>query len=302
MKKLLSIFIILLLFFSKTEAQSIDPYSEVGLFLGTSYYLGDLNEEHFKLAQAATAINYRYNLDRRIALRGGLWLGEIRGADKLNEIDTVKIQRNLHFKSPLYELSGLIEFNFFDYETGNSRYRFTPFVFTGISIFQFNPQARRYDTQNLFDNDTGDGNPWTDLQSLGTEGQNSTTYPEKDAYQLMQFAIPLGIGFKISLSDKFSINTEYGFRKTFTDYLDDVGGTYANPFYLYNENEAAAYLSDTSLDALEYLNSDPNAQISEWTQNTDRQRANENNWKDWYNFAGISFVYKIYTKPKVCKY
>ena len=302
MKRLISIFIVSIFFFPQSEAQNIDPYSEVGLFLGTSYYLGDLNDQQFKLAQPAAAINYRYNLDRRFALRGGLWFGELRGADKLNELDTVKIQRNLHFKTPLYELSGMIEFNFFDYETGNSRHPFTPFLFTGISIFQFNPQARRYDTPNLFDSDTGNGNPWTELQPLGTEGQLSSTYPEKDSYQLMQFAIPIGIGFKLSLNDKFSINAEYGFRKTFTDYVDDVGGTYANPFYLYNENQTAAYLSDTSLDALEYLNSNPNAQISEWTQNTDRQRANENNWQDWYNFAGISFVYKIYTKPKVCKY
>ena len=161
MKRLLSIFIITIFFFPQSEAQSIDPYSEVGLFLGTSYYLGDLNDEHFKLAQPATAINYRFNIDRRIALRGGLWLGELRGSDKLNEVDTIKIQRNLHFRTPLYELSGMIEFNFFDYETGSSRYPFTPFLFTGISIFQFNPQARRYETQNQFDSDTGNGNPWT---------------------------------------------------------------------------------------------------------------------------------------------
>jgi hypothetical protein len=301
MKKLIIICIISLFFFPKTEAQSIDPYSEVGLFLGTSYYLGDLNENHFKLAQPAAAINYRYNIDRRVALKGGLWFGELRGADKLNEVDTVKIQRNLHFKSPLYELSGIIEFNFFDYETGSQRYRFTPFLFTGISIFQFNPQARRYYTSNLFDNDSGNGNPWTYLQPLGTEGQNSTAYPEKDSYQLMQFAIPLGIGFKISLSDNFSINAEYGFRRTFTDYLDDVGGTYANPADLFRENETAAYLSDTSLDALDALAIDEDA-IIYFDQNAGRQRANENNWKDWYNFAGISFVYKIYTKPKVCKY
>ena len=122
MKRLLSVFIITIFFFPQSEAQSIDPYSEVGLFLGTSYYLGDLNDQQFKLAQPATAINYRYNIDRRFALRGGLWLGEIRGSDKSNEVDTVKIQRNLHFKSPLSELSGMIEFNFFDYETGSSRY------------------------------------------------------------------------------------------------------------------------------------------------------------------------------------
>ena len=38
----------------------------------------------------------------------------------------------------------------------------------------FNPQARRYDTDNLFDDDgVGTNNEWVDLQPLGTEGQFS---------------------------------------------------------------------------------------------------------------------------------
>ena len=302
MKRLLFLITVSILIGTNIKEQSIDPYSEIGLFLGTSYYLGDLNDVHFKLAQPATSINYRYNLDRRFALRGGVWAGELRASDKLNETDTTKINRNLHFKSPIYEVSGLIEFTFFDSETGNSRYPFTPFVYTGISLFQFNPQARLYDTPTVFDNDNGDGNPWVELQPLGTEGQNSVQYPGKDIYQLIQFAIPIGVGFKLSLGRNFSLSAEYGARKTYTDYLDDVGGTYADPFYLYAENETAALLSDRSYALIEYLNSNPGANITSWQGNRDKLRANENDWSDWYSFAGISLVYKIYTKPKVCKF
>ena len=90
-------------------------------------------------------------------------------------------------------------------------------------MFNFNPQARKFDTNTPFDNDGNlTNNEWLDLQPLGTEGQYSSQYPEKDPYQLIQFAIPVGIGFKVSLSEKFSMAIEYGLRKTFTDYIDDV--------------------------------------------------------------------------------
>jgi len=304
MKRLI-IFIFSALIFTSNNAfsQGIDPYSEIGVMLGTSYYIGDLNDQHLRLARPATAIQYKTNLNRRFAIRGGISAGELRGSDKLNNVDTAKFNRNLHFKSSIYELSGIIEFNFFPYETGNLRYPFTPYIFTGLSMFSFNPQARKFDTDTPFDNDGNQtNNEWLDLQPLGTEGQYSSQYPEKDPYQLIQFAIPIGIGLKASLGNRFSMAIEYGLRKTFTDYIDDVGGTYASPQYLFMENENAANLSDRSNDLQNYIAANPGADITTWTGNTNRNRANENLWDDWYYFAGLTLSYKIYTKPKVCQY
>ena len=102
--------------------------------MGTSYYIGDLNDNHFELAQPALGLIYRNNLNRRFTLKASAWAGEIRGNDKINNIDTAKIIRNLHFRSPIMELSGQIEFNFFEYETGSKRYPFSPFIFAGISF------------------------------------------------------------------------------------------------------------------------------------------------------------------------
>ena len=304
--KRLFIFIFSALIFLSNDAisQDIDPYSEVGVMLGTSYYIGDLNDQHLRLARPATAVHYKTNLNRRFALRGGLSVGELRGSDKINTTDTAKFNRNLHFKSPIYELSGVLEFNFLPYETGNRRYPFTPYVFAGISIFNFNPQARKFDTATPFDddNDNLSNIEWIDLQPLGTEGQYSSQYPEKDPYQLIQFAIPFGLGFKASLGDNFSMSIEYGLRKTFTDYIDDVGGTYASPQYLAMQNIDAANLSDRSIDLQDYINSNPGADITTWTGNTDRNRANENLWDDWYYFAGLTLSYKIYSKSKVCQF
>ena len=103
--------------FYLSKAQSFVQNAEVGVFFGTSYYIGDLNEKHFNLTQPAIGLMYRWNLNRRFALKGSVWAGSIRGSDKTSN-DSVRINRNLHFKSPLTELSGQIEFNFFEYETG----------------------------------------------------------------------------------------------------------------------------------------------------------------------------------------
>ena len=89
MKRLIIFFSILNFSSYNTYSQVTDPYSEIGLTLGTSYYIGDLNDQHFKLTRPATALHYKTNLNRRFAIRGGLSFGEIRGSDKENNIDTL---------------------------------------------------------------------------------------------------------------------------------------------------------------------------------------------------------------------
>jgi hypothetical protein len=301
MHKIITLLFITALFCLKTQAQNIGPYSEVSFTAGTTYYLGDLNDVHFGLAQPAASFNFKRNFDGRIAFKVGVLIGELRGNDKENLVDTAKINRNLHFKSPIYELSGVFEYNFLPYESGNYNYPFTPFVFAGIGIFQFNPSARQFDTDNVYDNDLNNSNnPFIELQPLGTEGQFSSNYPERTPYQLTQISIPLGVGFKVSLGRKFSMSAEYGIRKTFTDYIDDVGGTYADPAYLFSNNVDAAYLSDRTLALQEFLGTNPSLErINDWHENAGTQRANANDWSDWYTFTGISIIFKI-NQNKAC--
>ena len=71
MKRLI-IFIFSAFTFTSNSAfsQEIEPYSEIGLIFGTSYYIGDLNDQHLRLARPATALQYKTNLNRRFAIRG----------------------------------------------------------------------------------------------------------------------------------------------------------------------------------------------------------------------------------------
>lgn len=265
-----------LVFNLDSTAQQFKPNTEVGLLLGTSYYLGDLNTTHFNQASATAGLIIRKNIDKRFVYKAEVMYLNIK-SDERQSSDTIALNRGLHFRSPIYELSGQIEFNFLPYQSGNPLYTWTPFVYTGISIFSFNPQAENINGE------------WVDLQELGTEGQGTTTEfngNTRSKYSLIQFAIPIGGGLKIAVNENFNIVLEYGARKTFTDYLDDVSTTYAGP----NINGSwPVEMSD-----LAQQMSDPNG-----THVKDEQRGNPDK-KDWYSFAGITLSFKLNNNTKDC--
>ena len=41
----------------------------------------------------------------------------------------------------------------------------------------------------------------------------------------------MGVGIKYQLSERVNLGTELLYRKTFTDYIDDVSTTYIDPYY-----------------------------------------------------------------------
>jgi len=249
---------------SNTFAQRI----EMGVFGGTSYYLGDLNpKKHFEMMQPAAGLLARYNISPRFALKIDGYYGNVKGDDAITKFNE---KRNLSFKSQVLEFSAQLELNFLPYVTGHKDYYFSPYIFAGISVFNFDPKAYYQ-------------GKWYDLQPLGTEGEGSISYPDRKPYSLAALAIPFGIGFKYSMSNTICFGAEWGMRKTNTDYLDDVSTTYADPKILSAENGAmSAILADRS--------GEPN--------NTNLQRGNSSN-KDWYSFAGVFITFKIVKKKKV---
>ena len=263
---------VLFIFISTTESNAqYKPNQEFGILGGTGYYIGDMNSTHFNNLRVAGGITYRKNFDRRFTFKSSALYTNVYANDE-NSKDLIKVNRNLKFKSDIIELSGQIEFNFLAYETGNSLYNWTPFIFTGVSIFNYNPQAEGSDGQ------------WYDLQELGTEGQGTTSFPNRKKYSLTQLSVPFGGGVKIGVSDNFNIIVEYGLRKTFTDYIDDVSTTYAGiPSEFTN---IAIELADQSIDG---------------PQLAGIARGDETN-KDWYSFSGITLSFRLQGKTKGCNY
>ena len=267
---------ILLIFFFlfgfNAKAQVVSS-TEIGIMGGGSYYLGDINSKYFDYMMPSGGIVIRKNIDRRIVVKGELLLGYIRADDARNTNDTVKLNRNLHFRSPIYELSGQVEFNFLPYETGNSLYPFTPFIFAGVSLFRFNPKAE------------ANNGEWVALQPLGTEGQGTTSFQDRKKYAITQFSIPMGGGFKISVNKTFNIILEYGIRKTFTDYLDDVSTSYIGG-NLIDMSPLGIEMSDKSLNG-------PQAKGFQRGDSKDN---------DWYTFTGITLSFKILSEKERCNY
>ena len=270
---MITILLIFFLLFGFNAKAQVVSSTEIGIMGGGSYYLGDINSKHFDYMMPSGGIVIRKNIDRRIVVKGELLLGYIRADDARNTNDTVKLNRNLHFRSPIYELSGQVEFNFLPYETGNSLYPFTPFIFAGVSLFKFNPKA---------ETDYGE---WIALQPLGTEGQGTTSFQDRKKYALTQFSIPMGGGFKIAVNKTFNIILEYGIRKTFTDYLDDVSTSYIGG-NLIDMSPLGIEMSDKSLNG-------PQA------KNFQRGDSKDN---DWYTFTGITLSFKILSEKERCNY
>jgi len=241
---------------------------EVGIFLGGSYYTGDLNPSgHFnRFTRPAVGVLYRLNFNPRMSVKAIISYGTITADDAYAKEESQR-NRNLSFKSKLYELAVEGEFNFLPYATGSKKLAITtPYVFAGVAVFHFDPQGYYQDR-------------WYNLQQLGTEGQG-TSFTNSKTYSLTQFSIPFGVGVKINTAKLIGINFEWGLRKTFTDYLDDVSGSYVDPVLLASEKgNAAAALSDRSL-------------VKEGGSDVGRQRGNSFT-KDWYSFAGVIITFKL---------
>lgn len=259
--------LLLMLVIVKTKGQS----AEMGVFAGVATYKGELSQSLFntKFPKPAIGLLYRKNLNNHWAHRIGFTYGTI-VADDARSGDEHRQRRNLSFRSSLTDLHYCLEFNFFKYQIANPETRFAPFIFAGFNVFMFNPQAEL-------------NGEWIDLQPLGTEGQGTGAYPDRDKYKRFQVAIPFGGGFKFKLTRRFGMTLEAGVRRTFTDYLDDVSTTYADKDVLMAERgETAVLLSDRSPDATN-LNQ------------TGRQRGNASD-KDWYMFTGLSLNYTLSKK------
>jgi hypothetical protein len=112
------------------------------------------------------------------------------------------------------------------------------------------------------------------LKEMGTEGQN-IGFEGRSPYNTTQMAMPFGLGIKYSLNKKLGFAMEWGMRKTFTDYIDDVSTTYYLHGESINPSNEAEVLSDPTM-----------------SHNPLQARGNSST-KDWYTFFGITVTYKF---------
>ena len=82
---------------------------ELGGWLGTSHYYGDLQTEYtLENPHLAGGAMVRYNFNRRLALKIGANFGRV-GADDANSTDPFTRARNLNFQSNIMDGSMQVE-------------------------------------------------------------------------------------------------------------------------------------------------------------------------------------------------
>lgn len=187
--------------------------------IGTDYSYADLE---WSLTKMATGLGYRYRMDKRWALRGEFDYLRVSGSDALTK-EPFRNNRNLSFKSNIFEASVNLEFSL-SFDKHGNRYHLKHtfkrrmkgqgsyyYLSLGAGAFYFNPKGQY-------------GGNWIPLRPLSTEGQGLPGGPKK--YSRLQFVIPMAIGARFRIGNDWTVGIEYNFRKTFTDYIDDVSGVY----------------------------------------------------------------------------
>ncbi len=238
----------------------------VGVFGGASAYQGDLTDKIFpkKTTNGAIGLTLNYELTDQVMLRGGLTYTVLSGADRYNK-DTALQHRNLNFETSLTEFSLVGEYYIFNLYN----IRFSPYVFGGVALYHYNPYTY-YGGNKVY------------LQPLGTEGQGLAGYGIK--YSLTQMAIPFGGGVKYAVSDRIRLGAEFGMRKLFTDYLDDVSTNYADATDLLTGNGQMAVNVAYRGDEVAGGSSIYPAKGS--------QRGGAK-FKDWYYMLGLHLTYRL---------
>lgn len=218
LRKLL--FVIIILSSSLSYGQYLTDY---GFSVGASNYLGDIGggegtRRDFVMDMKLNATRwnlggfYRYRVSPLFGIKGTLNYIRL-SADDANTTNPARKARNLNFKNDMFELAAIGELYVYKVNDvgGTGRYTsdFNLYLFAGVGLFYSNPKGQT------------DNGEWVALQPLQTEGVE---------YSKFNFAIPTGVGFYYTINRKYRLGMEIGWRTTFTDYIDDVSGVYANDY------------------------------------------------------------------------
>lgn len=270
-RRIIPMLVAVLAFTFSVQAQKS---AEIGVVIGASSYFGDLTphgvQNNTSQYLPAFSFFYRQNMNQTVGFRVNLGYGNISGDDALSD-QAYRNERNFSFKSSILELGLIGEVNLLGFSPGGNGSAFSPYLFGGIALFHFNPHTE-YQGQTV------------NLQPLGTEGQGMEGFP--DPYKLTQISIPFGGGIKLAINDQINIGMELGFRKTFTDYLDDVSGKYVSyPVLRASNGELAAALGNRTG---EFLGTEP-VELAEGALRGNPKK------DDWYLMGGFTLSYTIFS-------
>lgn len=185
MKRLLYIFTLLTISFS-AKAQ----INELGLFVGGANYIGEVGPTNYIAPKnLAVGILYKWNRSPRHSWRASFTYGKLSSDDADSDVPGRK-QRGYSFENSVKELSLGLEFNFFDFNLHDDEFKWTPYIYSGLSYAFYDELYRGSDNK-------------------GKDYSNGST-----------LAIPMTVGIKAQVTRDFILGLEAGARYTFSDNLD----------------------------------------------------------------------------------
>lgn len=231
---------------------------------GSSSYFGELkNPNDYLDAKLNFNVGLQAYVTNRVSLRAEATWFQLKGSDALAD-DNSRRKRNLSFRSNNYEIAmtGAVNLT----PNGNRYYRrpaFNLYGFAGIGFIYFNPKTDYSGPAN------GNVKKTYALAPLHTEGVN---------YSRFGVVIPFGLGARFRMGPNMNFCIEGGYRKTFTDYLDDVSTVHKDP----------ASFSDPVAGAL----ADRRPEVGVATVPAGTQRGNPSN-KDGYFLLNVKIEYYL---------
>jgi len=216
---------------------------EVGLGLGGATYSGDIIRrlDPSQIGLQGTLFGRR-NFDNAWSLRAGISISRLNATDSVRPIDPVAMARDAYFTGTLFEAAAVMEFHFLDYSSHRSMSRYSPYGFMGLGYMVF----------------SGDG--------ISHPGD-----PDPGGYSVGSPVIPFGLGVKYKLKERLLLSVEFGFRPTFTDFLDKI-----------EEHESF----------LPRFVDDPDT--ADRVLNPQALSFGNRNDIDWYYFLGVSLSYSFH--------
>lgn len=216
---------------------------------GSSTYYGELSNPGQLLKFGANLnVGLQIYVNPRISVRGELNWFQLKGSDAEANDQGRKV-RGLSFLNNCFELSATGAINLF--ENGNRYYRrpsFNVYGFAGLGLLYHNPTAKL------------NGKSYA-LEPLHTEGVS---------YSRVGLVIPFGLGVRLKTGPNTNIVFEGGYRKTFTDYLDDVSNKYVAP----SADQVTAYFQNPNNPAYNTLTTIAPGEVNNYSAGSKRGNPN----------------------------
>lgn len=274
-------------------AQKMGDYKgsfDIGIYTGANFFFGDVGGNNgigkrfikdldLSNTKGLFGITGAYNFSDNLSLRINSQISSAAAQDsKLNPDDgSGRYYRNLSFKSTLSEASIGLQYYLRRYsDNALNEYivnKVSYTFFAGIGLFHFDPKSYYKDN-------------WIRLEPLRTEGQGMSEYPDRKPYKLTQLYVPFSAGVNYQLNEAWSVRGELMFRKTFTDYIDDVSTGYIDPIYF---DKYLAPGQASLARALYNRSGEINGGINMMGKNEIRGKSNKDTWVSF----NIGVVYNL---------